>query len=63
MFLRQTRRANMPDATNPFASGLAGARITGKGIERVAVVLNLVPIGIRDDGQLPRERGRARRRA
>ena len=26
--LRQTRCADMPDATNPFASRLAGARIT-----------------------------------
>jgi hypothetical protein len=26
--LRQTRRADMPDATNPFASRLAGTRIT-----------------------------------
>ena len=26
--LRQTRGADMPDATNPFASRLAGARIT-----------------------------------
>ncbi len=27
LFLRQTRCADMPDATNPFASRLAGTRI------------------------------------
>jgi hypothetical protein len=28
MVLRQTRRDDMPDATNPFASRLASSRIT-----------------------------------
>ena len=48
--LRQTRRDDMPDATNPFASRLAGTRITCIGREGVAVVFHLVAIGVCDDG-------------
>ena len=47
--LRQTRSADMPDPSNPFASRLAGARITRIGVEWVPVVRDLIAVGIRYD--------------
>ena len=45
----KTRCDHVPDATNPFASRLAGTRITRIGVEWVPVVLDLVAVGIRYD--------------
>ena len=46
-----------PDAIDAFAVSLAGGVIAREGVEGVAVVLDLIAVGVRDDGEFAGESG------
>lgn len=52
---RQVGRDHELDIADPLAVGLSRAAITAKGVERVAVVRHLAPVGIIQQAELPWE--------
>jgi len=55
----EVRRDHIPcaaKALNPFTMSLTSSSVSREGVQEVAVVLNLLAIGVREHTQLVRER-------